>query len=39
MADTGGDITNEFRNKMSQWVTIKSTLAEARKDVKVLNTK
>lgn len=35
----GGEITDEFRSKMSEWVNIKKTLEEARKDVKVLNQK
>ena len=39
MSETSGEVTDEFRNKMSEWVTIKKTLVEARKDVKVLNQK
>lgn len=33
------EVTDEFREKMSEWVNIKKTLVEARKDVKVLNQK
>jgi len=33
------EITTEFRTKMSEWVNIKKTLVEARKDIKVLNQK
>ena len=32
-------ITDEFRAAMSSWVEIKTQLAEARKDMKVLNTR
>ena len=41
MSDDGnsGEVTDEFRKKMSEWVNIKKTLVEARKDVKVLNDK
>lgn len=41
MSDDGnsGEVTDEFRKKMSEWVNIKKTLVEARKDVKVLNEK
>lgn len=31
------DITDEFKQKMSEWVELKKQLAEARKDMKVLN--
>ena len=34
-----GDITDEFRGKMSEWVELKKQLTEARKDMKVLNQK
>ena len=34
-----GDITDEFRHKMSEWVELKKQLTEARKDMKVLNQK
>lgn len=33
------EITDEFRSKMSEWVNLKKQLAEARKDMKVLNTR
>ena len=33
------EITNEFRNSMSEWVDLKKQLAEARKDMKILNSK
>ncbi len=33
------EITDEFRNKMSEWVELKNQLTEARKDMKVLNTR
>jgi hypothetical protein len=33
------DITEEFRNKMTEWVELKKQLTEARKDMKVLNQK
>jgi hypothetical protein len=33
------EITNEFRDKMSEWVNLKKQLTEARKDMKVLNTR
>lgn len=33
------EITEEFRLKMSEWVNLKKQLAEARKDMKVLNTR
>jgi hypothetical protein len=32
-------ITDDFRKAMSDWVAIKTQLAEARKDMKVLNTR
>lgn len=31
------EITDEFRKKMSEWVELKKQLAEARKDMAVLN--
>ena len=34
-----GEVTDEFRKAMSEWVEIKTQLAEARKDMKVLNTR
>lgn len=34
-----GDITDEFRHKMTEWVELKKQLADARKDMKVLNQK
>jgi len=37
MEDT--TITNDFRTAMSQWVELKKQLTEARKDMKVLNTR
>lgn len=33
------EITDEFRDKMSEWVTLKKQLTEARADMKVLNTR
>jgi transcriptional regulator NrdR family protein len=33
------EITDEFRSKMSEWVNLKKELTEARKDMKVLNTR
>jgi len=33
------EITDEFRNKMTEWVELKNQLTEARKDMKVLNTR
>ncbi len=33
------EITDEFRNKMSEWVNLKKQLVEVRKDVKLLNTR
>jgi hypothetical protein len=33
------EITEEFRAKMSEWVNLKKQLTEARKDMKVLNTR
>ena len=32
-------ITEEFRSKMAEWVELKNQLTEARKDMKVLNTR
>ena len=32
-------ITDEFRTAMAQWVEIKTQLADARKDMKVLNSR
>ena len=32
-------ITDEFRSKMAEWVELKNQLTEARKDMKVLNTR
>ena len=32
-------ITDEFRAKMTEWVNLKKQLTEARKDMKVLNTR
>lgn len=31
------EITDDFRNAMSEWIELKKQLAEVRKDVKVLN--
>lgn len=31
------EITDEFRNKMAEWVELKKQLSEARKDMAVLN--
>ena len=33
------EITEEFREKMSEWVNLKKQLTEARKDMKILNTR
>ena len=33
------EITEEFRKAMSEWVEIKTQLVEARKDMKILNTR
>ena len=33
------EITEDFRKAMSEWVEIKSQLTEARKDMKILNTR
>jgi len=33
------EITEEFRKAMSEWVEIKNQLTEARKDMKILNTR
>ena len=33
------EITDDFRKKMSEWVDLKKQLAEARKDMKILNQK
>ena len=33
------EITDEFRDKMTEWVELKNQLTEARKDMKVLNTR
>ena len=33
------EITDEFRKKMSEWVELKKQLADARKDMKILNQK
>jgi len=33
------DISDQFRTKMSEWVTLKKQLGEARKDMKLLNNK
>ena len=33
------DISEQFRTKMSEWVTLKKQLGEARKDMKLLNNK
>ena len=32
-------ITDEFRSKMAEWVELKNQLTEARKDMKVINTR
>ena len=32
-------ITDDFKNEMTQWVELKKQLTEARKDMKVLNTR
>lgn len=34
-----GEVSDEFRSRMSEWVNLKKQLTEARKDMKVLNTK
>lgn len=34
-----GEVNDEFRNAMTEWVEIKNQLTEARKDMKVLNTR
>ncbi len=33
------EITDEFRTAMSQWVEIKTQLSDARKDMKILNSR
>ena len=33
------EITDEFRNRMAEWVELKKQLSEARKDMRVLNQK
>ena len=33
------DISEQFRTKMSEWVNLKKQLGEARKDMKLLNSK
>jgi hypothetical protein len=38
-AENSGEVTDEFRKKMAEWVNLKKTLVDARKDVKILNEK
>jgi hypothetical protein len=34
-----GDVSDDFRTAMSEWVELKKQLTEARKDMKVLNSR